>query len=152
VLVVAPAALLHLTVPQPDGTLLYELVSGHPDRAPHELVFLLDLTCELRGWPRDTWTVLGVDPQVAASAVLGGWRRGDLLGLRLGGLTAEEALALDRPAMTYVRERLREPLERRLASEPVLLIQLPDRAAVVNVRVERRDRTGDGSLRCSVAE
>jgi hypothetical protein len=39
VLVVAPAALLHPTVPQPDGTLLYELVSGHPDRQPRELVF-----------------------------------------------------------------------------------------------------------------
>jgi hypothetical protein len=38
VLVVAPAALLHPAVPQPDGTVLYELLTGHPDRAPHELV------------------------------------------------------------------------------------------------------------------
>jgi hypothetical protein len=38
VLVVAPAALLHPAVPQPDGTLLHELVTGHPDRAPWELV------------------------------------------------------------------------------------------------------------------
>jgi hypothetical protein len=38
VLVVAPAALLHPAVPQPDGTVLYELVTGHPDRAPRELV------------------------------------------------------------------------------------------------------------------
>jgi hypothetical protein len=121
--------------PQPDGTLLYELLTGHPDRAPHELVFLPDLTCELRAWPRGSRTALGVDPQVAAGAVVGGWRSGGLLGLRLGGLSAEEALALERPAMTYVREQLRERLERRLASEPVLLIQLPDRAAVVNVRV-----------------
>jgi hypothetical protein len=30
VLVVAPAALLHPVVPQPDGTVLYELVTGHP--------------------------------------------------------------------------------------------------------------------------
>jgi hypothetical protein len=36
VLVVAPAALLHPCVTQPDGTLLYELVIGHPDRAPRE--------------------------------------------------------------------------------------------------------------------
>jgi hypothetical protein len=35
-----------------------------------------------------------------------GWRCGDLPGLRLGGLTAEEALALERPAMTYVRGQL----------------------------------------------
>jgi hypothetical protein len=48
VLVVAPAALLHPVVPQPDGTVLYELLTGHPDRAAHELVFLADLTVELR--------------------------------------------------------------------------------------------------------
>jgi hypothetical protein len=30
VLVVAPAALLHPVVPQPDGTVLYELLTGHP--------------------------------------------------------------------------------------------------------------------------
>jgi hypothetical protein len=44
-----------------------------------------------------------------------GWRRGDLLGLRLGGLTAEEALALERPAMTYVRAQLGDRLGRQLA-------------------------------------
>jgi hypothetical protein len=40
VLVVAPAALLHPVVPQPDGTVLYELVTGHPDRTPQVLVRL----------------------------------------------------------------------------------------------------------------
>jgi hypothetical protein len=34
--------------PQPDGLVLYELVTGHPDRAPRELVFLADPTVELR--------------------------------------------------------------------------------------------------------
>jgi hypothetical protein len=34
---VAPATLLHPSVPQPDGTVLYELVTGHPDRASHAL-------------------------------------------------------------------------------------------------------------------
>jgi hypothetical protein len=115
VLIVSPAALLHPTVPQPDGTVLYELVTGHPDRAPHELVFLADLTVELRAWPADTWSKVGVDPQAAADAVVAGCRRGDLLGLRLGGLTAEEALALERPAMTYVRARLGDRLGRQLA-------------------------------------
>jgi hypothetical protein len=85
VLVVAPAALLHPAVPQPDGTLLYELVTGHPDRTPHELVFPPDLTVELRAWPTGTWARLGVDPQAAVGAVMAGWQRGDLLGLRLGG-------------------------------------------------------------------
>ena len=115
VLVVAPAALLHPQVPQPDGTVLYELLTGHPDRASRELVFLADLTVELRAWPTDTWAKVGVDPQAAAGAVVAGWQRGDLLGLQLGGLTAEEALALERPAMTYVRAQLGDRLQRQLA-------------------------------------
>jgi hypothetical protein len=115
VLVVAPAALLHPAVPQPDGTVLYALVTGHPDRMPRELVFLADLTVELRAWPRDTWAKAGVDPQAAADAVVAAWRRGDLPGLRLGGLTVEEALALERPAMTYVRGQLGDRLGRQLA-------------------------------------
>jgi hypothetical protein len=112
VLVVAPAALQHPAVPQPDGTVLYELVTGHPDRTLRELVFLADLTVELRAWPRDTWAKVGIDPQAAAAAVVAGWQRGDLLGLRLGGLTAAEALALERPAMTYVRAGLGDRLGR----------------------------------------
>jgi hypothetical protein len=114
VLVVAPAALLHPAVPQPDGSALYELLTGHPDRAPHELVFAADLTCELRAWPTDTWAKVGINPQAAARAVVAGWRRGDLPGLRVVGLTAEEALALERPAMTYVREQLRQRLARQV--------------------------------------
>jgi hypothetical protein len=72
-------------VPRPDGTVLYELLTGHPDRAAHELVFLPDLTVELRAWSTDTWAKLGIDPQAAAGAVIAAWRRGDLTGLRLGG-------------------------------------------------------------------
>jgi hypothetical protein len=115
VLVVAPAALLHPVVPQPDGTLLYELVTGHPDRTPQELVFLADLAVELRAWPVDTWSKVGVDPQAVAAAVVAGWQCGDLPGLELGGLTAQEALALERPAMTYVRAQLGDRLQRQLA-------------------------------------
>jgi hypothetical protein len=112
-LVVVPAALLHPVVPQPDGTVLYELVTGHPDRTPHELVFVADLTVELRAWPHGTWASLRVDPQATAGAVIAAWRRGDLTSLRLGRLTVQDALALERPAMTYVREQLRQ----RLASQ-----------------------------------
>jgi enamine deaminase RidA (YjgF/YER057c/UK114 family) len=83
-------------VPQPDGTVLYELLTGHPDRAAHELVFV-----ELRAWPYGTWATLGVDPQVVAGAVINAWRGGHLEGLQLGALTHEEVLALARPAMTY---------------------------------------------------
>jgi hypothetical protein len=114
VLVVAPAALLHPLVPQPDGTMLYDLVTGHPDRAPQELVFIADLTVELRAWPADTWTKVGVDPQAAAQGVVAGWQRGDLPGRRLGRLTAQEAMALERPAMTYVRAQLGDRLQRQL--------------------------------------
>jgi hypothetical protein len=38
ILIVAPAALLHPGVPQPAGSLVYELLTGHPEREPHELV------------------------------------------------------------------------------------------------------------------
>jgi hypothetical protein len=114
VLVVAPASLLHPAVPQPDGTLLYELVTGHPDRQSQELVFVADLTVELRAWPTDTWAKLGIDPQAAAGAVVAGWQRGELPGRRLGELTAEEALAMERPAMTYVRAQLGDRLGRQL--------------------------------------
>jgi hypothetical protein len=110
VLIVSPAALLHPGVPQPDGTVLYELVTGHPDRAAHELVFVADLAVELRAWPTDTWAKLGVDPQAAAGAVIAAWRRGHFKGLQLGRLTGKEAMALERPAMTYVREQLRQRL------------------------------------------
>ena len=114
VLVAAPAALLHPHVPQPDGTVVYELLTGHPDRTPYELVFLADLTVELRAWPTDTWAMLDVDPQAAAGAVVAAWGRGHLTGLRLDGLTAEEALALERPAMTYVRKQLRNRLDQQV--------------------------------------
>jgi hypothetical protein len=114
VLVVAPAALLHPGVPQPDGTVLYELLTGQPVRAAHELVFVADLTVELRAWPYGTWARLDVDPQAAAGAIIAAWGAGHLKGLQLGGLTAEEALALERPAMTYVRTQLRDRLSRQV--------------------------------------
>jgi hypothetical protein len=47
--------------------------------------------------------------------VVAGWQRGDLPGLRLGRLTAEEAMALERPAMIYVRGQLGDWLGRQLA-------------------------------------
>jgi hypothetical protein len=46
--------------------------------------------------------------------VVAGWQRGDLLGLRLDGLTAEEALALERPAMALVRAQLGDRFQRQL--------------------------------------
>jgi hypothetical protein len=113
-LVVAPRALLHPHIPQPAGSLLYELVTGHPDREPGELVFVADLAVELRAWPAETWAGLGVDPAAVARAVLACWRTGDVQGLEFEGVLVEEARALERPAMTIVRGQLRARLAGRV--------------------------------------
>lgn len=113
-LVVAPRALLHPHVPQPAGSLVYELVTGHPDRQPHELVFVADLTGELRAWPAETWAAAGVDPDAVAGTVIACWRAGDVQGLAFEGVSFEEARALARPAMTIVRGQLRARLAGRV--------------------------------------
>jgi hypothetical protein len=115
VLVVAPTALLHPGVPQPAGSLLYELLTGHPEREPGELMFLADLAVELRAWPQDNWTKLGVDPDQLAQAVIGCWQAGEVTGLQVDDLSFEEARSLTRPAMTYVRGQLRGRLTARVA-------------------------------------
>jgi len=115
VLVVAPATLLHPRIPQPAGSMMYELLTGHPERAPGELVFLADLTCELRAWPHDTWAKVGVDPDQVAQAVVGCWRDGEVTGLQIDDLSLEEAHSLTRPAMTYARGQLRGRLTTRVA-------------------------------------
>jgi hypothetical protein len=117
VLVVAPTALLHSEIPQPHGQVLYELVTGHPDRSPRELVFLADLTIELRAWPQQTWTAVGISSEVALLAVVDRWRAGQVKGLEFGGVSAEEARALARPAMTHVREQLRGRLAREISRQ-----------------------------------
>jgi hypothetical protein len=114
VLGVAPAALLHPDVPQPAGSLVYALLTGHPEREPGELVFVADLTVELRAWPQDTWTAIGIDPEQVAQAVIGCWRDGEVTGLQVDDLSFEEARSLTRPAMTYVRGQLRGRLTARL--------------------------------------
>jgi hypothetical protein len=114
ILIVAPATLLHPRVPQPDGSLVYELLTGHPEREPGELVFVADLTGELRAWPHDTWAKLGVDTDQVAQAVVGCWQDGEVTGLQVDDVGFEEARSLTRPAMTYVRSQLRGRLTARL--------------------------------------
>jgi hypothetical protein len=80
VLVVAPSTLLHPGVPQPAGSLVDELFTGHPEREPGELVFLIDLAVELRAWPTDTWTAVGVDPDQVAQALIGCCQDGEVSG------------------------------------------------------------------------
>ena len=115
ILIVRPAALLHPAIPQPAGSLVYELLTGHPEREPGDLVFVADLTVELRAWPKDTWTAVGVDPDQVAQAVIGCWQDGEVTGLQVDDLSFEEARSLTRPAMTYVRGQLRGRLTGRLA-------------------------------------
>jgi hypothetical protein len=115
ILIVGPAALLHPDVPQPAGSLVYELLTGHPEREPGELLFVADLTGELRAWTTDTWAKLGVDPDQVAQAIIGFWRDGEVTGLQIDDLGYEEARSLTRPAMTYVRGQLRGRLTARLA-------------------------------------
>ena len=107
VLIVSPAALLHPSVPQPDGMLLYELLTGQPDRTAHEPVFVADLTVELRAWPTDTWAKVGVDLKHAAAAVIGCWRRGDVGRLHQPLEPGEDQWALVRPMMALARAQLR---------------------------------------------
>jgi hypothetical protein len=110
-LVVAPRWLLHPAVPQPAGSLVYELATGHPDRQPGELVFPADLTVELRAWPQERWAALGVDLDQVVAALVGCWEHGEVRGLQFRLEPAEDLRALLRPAMTLAREELRERLE-----------------------------------------
>jgi hypothetical protein len=114
ILVVAPAALLHPAVPQPARSLVYALLTGHPEREAGELVFMADLAGELRAWPQDTWAKVGVAPDQVAKAVISCWQDGEVTGLQIDDLGFEEARSLTRPAMTYVRGQLRGRLTARL--------------------------------------
>ena len=114
ILVVAPATLLHPRVPQLAGSLVYGLLTGHPEREAGELVFVADLTGELRAWPPDTWAKVDVDPEQVAQAVIGCWQAGEVTGIQLDDLSFEEARSLTRPAMTLVRGQLRGRLTARL--------------------------------------
>jgi hypothetical protein len=115
ILIVAPATLLHPAVSQPAGSLVYQLLTGHPQREAGELVFVADLTGELRAWPTDTWAKVGVDPDHIAQAVISCWQDGEVPGLQVDDLGFEEARSLTRPAMTYVRGQLRGRLTARVA-------------------------------------
>jgi len=114
VLVVAPLALLHPAVPQPAGSLLYELATGHPDRQSRDLVVPADLTQELRAWPRDTAAPLTAELTRIAAAVVSCWQRGDLRALDLPLEPGEDARALTRAAMTLARVALRMRLDREV--------------------------------------
>src|SRR6266540_3170141 len=115
--VVGPSALLDARVRQPDGRAVYDLVTGHPDRQPRDLVFLADLAVELRNWQDTDWRTQGIDIDGVAEAVVQLARRGQVRARWYHELTAWDAKALGRPAMDYARAELRDRLDAWLAEQ-----------------------------------
>jgi hypothetical protein len=116
-LVVGPSALLDARVRQRDGRAVYDLVTGHPDRSPRELVFLADLAVELRAWQDADWRTQGIDVDGVAEGVVQLARRGQVRGRWYHDLSAWDAKALGRPAMDYARGELRDRLSEWLAEQ-----------------------------------
>jgi hypothetical protein len=116
-LVVGPSALLDERVRQPDGRVVYDLLTGHPDRSPRELVFLADLAVELRAWQDTDFAAQGIDIDGVAEAVVQLARRGQVRARWYHDLSAWDAKALGRPAMTYARAELRDRLDGWLSEQ-----------------------------------
>jgi hypothetical protein len=115
--VVGPSALLDDRVRQPDGRAVYDLLTGHPDRTSRDLVFLEDLAVELRAWQDTDWRTQGIDTDGVAEAVVQLARRGQVRACWYHDLSAWDAKALGRPAMTYARAELRDRLDAWLAEQ-----------------------------------
>ena len=114
VLIVTPAALLHPDVP---SRLAAWSMSCSPAtlNASRESWCLYDLTVELRAWPPDTWTAIGIDPEQVAQAVIGCWRDGEVTGLQVDDLELRRgALAYPASHDSHVRGQLRGRLTARL--------------------------------------
>jgi hypothetical protein len=79
------------------------------------------------------------------------WHAGQVKGLGLGGVSAEGACALGRPAMGYVREQLRGRLAREI-SPPVPALAAPDQPPPAKRAVPGADhdarRRPSGGLSC----
>jgi hypothetical protein len=116
-LVVGPAALLDDRVRQPDGRAVYDLLTGHPDRASRGLVFVADLAVELRAWRDTDFTNQGIDVDGVAEAVVQLARCGQVRARWYHELTAWDAKALGRPAMDYARAELRDRVSTWLAEQ-----------------------------------
>jgi hypothetical protein len=116
-LVVGPSALLDARVRQPDGRAIYDLLTGHPDRSPRDLVFLADLAVELRTWQDTNWRTQGIDVDGVTEAVVRLARRGQVRARWYHDLSAWDAKALGRPAMDYARGELRDRVAAWLAEQ-----------------------------------
>jgi hypothetical protein len=150
ILILAPAALLHPRVPQPEGSLLYELLTGHPEREASELVFVADLAGELRAWPQDTWAKLGVDPDQVAHAVVSCWQAGEVTGLQVDDLSFEEARSLTRPGDDLCPRPAPRPPDHATGSPPSALVashHRPPTQRAVPVAAASAGRTPDAAVR-----
>jgi hypothetical protein len=116
-LVVGPGVLLDERVRQPDGRAIYDLLTGHPDRSPRDLVFVADLEVELRAWRDVEWNALGIDIDGVAEAVIQLARRGQVRARWYHELSAWDTKALGRPAMDYARAELRHRVSGWLAEQ-----------------------------------
>jgi hypothetical protein len=116
-LIVGPSALLEERVRQPDGQAVYDLLTGHPDRQPRDLVLLADLAVELRAWQDTDWRTQGIDVDGMSEAVVQLARRGQVRARWYHQLIAWDAKALGRPAMTYARAELRDRVSAWLAEQ-----------------------------------
>jgi len=116
-LVVGPSALLDERIRQPDGRAVYDLLTGHPDRTSRDVVFLADLTVELRAWQGTDWATQGIDIDGVAEAVVQLARRGQVRARWYHDLSAWDAKALGRPAMDYARGELRDRVASWLAEQ-----------------------------------
>jgi hypothetical protein len=115
--VVGPSALLDDRVRQPDGQAVYDLLSGHPDRASRELVFVADLAVELRTWQDTDWRRQGIDIDGVTEATVQLARRGQVRARWYHELSAWDVKALGRPAMDYARAELGDRLDAWLAEQ-----------------------------------
>jgi hypothetical protein len=115
--VVGPSALLDDRVRQPDGRAVYDLVTGHLDRTSRDLVFVADLAVELRAWQDTDFARQGIDIDGVAEAVVQLARSGQVRARWYHDLSAWDAKALGRPAMTYARTKLRDRLDRWLSEQ-----------------------------------
>jgi len=136
-------ALLHPVGPQPDVTLLRELLTVILTEQPVNSCSSPTPPWSCGLGPADPWSRLGADLQAAARAVIAAWQDGHVKGVRVAGLTAEEALALERPAMAWyapARPPAAAPTRPRVRALAAGPIQRPPVRRPVSVAVDTRRR------------
>jgi hypothetical protein len=123
--VVGPAAVLNERVRQPDGRAVYDLLTGHPDRSPRELVFVADLAVELHAWQDTDFAHQGIDVDGVAEAITQLARRGQVRARWYHELSAWDAKALGASGDGLRPRRAARPAQ-QLAGRAVPALAAPD--------------------------